>query len=249
MLAASRAAAQSDEELARARELFGEGVRLLASEQWEEAADRFRQVHSVRATGAVKYNLAIAVHGLGRLAEAAQLLTEALEDDGLERRQRRHARQLLSTIEPQLGLLTITIPEGVTDATVTLDGAAIPADRIGTPFPVDPGEHQVALVRGGRSVGSSTVTVSAGATEEVALEVTAALPPVEVDTETPFDREPEPARGGDVTGEAWFWGVIIGAVLLVAGGAVAIGFAVSPQGQPEPVQGNLMPGVLQVMLP
>ncbi len=98
LAATSGASAQSEAELDRARTLFGEGVELTQQEQWADAADRFRQVMEVRATGQVKYNLALALSHTTELAEAAVLLREAVDDHELRRRTRREATNLLESI-------------------------------------------------------------------------------------------------------------------------------------------------------
>ena len=241
----SPALAQSEEDLARARTLFAEGVELTHEEQWEEAVERFRQVLEVRSTPQVKYNLALALEGAGELSEAAALLREIQDSRELDRRTRRDVQRLLQAIGPRLGQLTVRITGDEAGVRVLLDGDEIPLDRVGQPLATDPGEHRVVMERRGRAVASQTVTVTSGETTEVTLVETAVVASA-VDEELLTREGPPAASGGNVLEEWWLW-TIIGAVVVATG--VTIGIVAATSGPPSPVQGNLSPGVLEVMLP
>lgn len=241
----SPALAQSEEDLARARALFAEGVELTHEEQWEEAVERFRQVLEVRSTPQVKYNLALALEGAGELSEAAALLREIQDSRELDRRTRRDVQRLLQAIGPRLGQLTVRITGDEAGVRVLLDGDEIPLDRVGQPLATDPGEHRVVMERRGRAVASQTVTVTSGESTEVTLVETAVVASA-VDEELLTREIPPAASGGNVLEEWWFW-TIIGAVVVATG--VTIGIVAATSGPPSPVQGNLSPGVLEVMLP
>ncbi len=245
LLLASAASAQTDEELEEARTLFGEGVQLTQEERWEEAAERFRRVMRVRATGQVKYNLALALSHTSALAEAATLLREVVDDAELDRRTRRDARRLLDEIQPRLAHLTVRVQGDEAGLALTLDGAPLGLDRLGTPIPVDPGRHTLAARRGAREAGTREITLAEGESGEVTLVATA----VHASDEPPglFDDEPSAhASSGNVLEEWWLW-TLVGAVVVVGVG-IGVGVAVATSG-PSPVQGNLSPGVLEVTLP
>lgn len=252
LLAAPPAAAQSEEELSRARAAFGEGVQLTAEERWPEAASRFREVLAVRATPQVRFNLAVALFHSGELPEAADLLAQVVDADELERRTRREARRMLDEIAPQLAHLTIRLLGDEGGATVILDDREIGLERIGQPMSVMPGAHQVELRRGAAIVARRDVEVAVGESAEVALTTTPreVVDPEIVDRELLVPEQP-PVSSGSVAEEWWFWTAIGGGVLVVAG--VVIGVAVASSsgngGELPPVQGNLQPGVLDVMLP
>lgn len=245
LLSTSGAIAQTDEELEEARALFGEGVEATQDERWADAADRFRRVMRVRSTGQVKYNLALALSHTGELAEAAVLLRDVVDDRELDRRTRRDARRLLDEIEPRLGHLTVRVTGDEGGLAITLDGEPLGLDRIGTPIEVDPGTHRLAARRGDRELGSRSVTVAEGESAEVSL--VAAAVQVEPDDEVPIltDEPTAPVSSGNVLEEWWFW-TIIGAVVVVG---VGVGVGVAVGSGPSPVQGNLSPGVLEVVLP
>ena len=240
------ALAQSEEDLARARALFAEGVELTHAERWEEAVERFRQVLEVRSTPQVQYNLALALEGAGELSEAAALLRTIQDSRELDRRTRRDVQRLLESIGPRLGQLTVRITGDEAGVRVLVDGDEMPLDRIGQPLASDPGEHRVVMERRGRVVASQTVTVVSGENAEVTL-VETAVSASALDDDLLTRQDPAPAGGGgNVLEEWWFW-TIIGAAVLAT--AVTVGVVAATSGPPSPVQGNLTPGVLEVMLP
>lgn len=240
---AHTARAQTDEELDAARATFAEGVELTQAERWSEAVERFRAVLAVRSTPQVQFNLGLALSHTDRLAEAARHLGDAIADPELDRRTRRHAERILRDLEPRLARLTVRLTGDEAGIEMTLDGEPLGLERIGQPIPVDPGTRRVVASRGGAVISSESVTLAEGAEEEVTLEL--AMRPIELDAELARPVEDEPAGGGDVTSEAWFWAVIGGAVLLVAG-AIVIGIVVAEDGNVSPFSGNLTPGFLEV---
>lgn len=222
LVLAPQAQAQSEEDLARARERFSECVASMDAERNADAVDCFREVMAIRATPQVKYNLALALERMGHLAEASALLDEALGDGSLDRRSRRGARRLLRTIEPRLGYVTIRV-DGDDGASVLLDGDDIGLDRLGTPIAVDPGTHQVRLR--GASAGEQ-VRVAAGETSEVTLtrEASTDLPRPTLPEGYGLPEEHGPATtSANVTEQWWFWTAIgtIGVAVIAIVAAVA----------------------------
>lgn len=248
LLVASRASAQTEAQLDAARAAFTEGVELSAEERWAEAAERFRTVLAIRATPQVKYNLAVALAHSGAEGEAADLLAEVAGAPELDRRTRRSARRLLDTLDPQLGRLIVRVLGDEGGVVVTLDGRELGLDRIGQALRVSAGSHRVILRRGEEVQASREVRVAAGETAEVSLAASPArgVDPAMLEPET---LEPEVATsgGGSVLEEWWLWAAVGGAAVLIAG--VAIGVAASDGGSGAPVQGNLSPGLIEVVLP
>lgn len=251
---ASLASAQSEHDLARARELFIDGARLLEQEQWSEAADRFRQVRAVRASSEVSYNLAIALERSGELAESATLLAAVVLDGDLEARVRNEARRLLDRILPRLARLTV-YPEGdAADHAVFLDGEELGLDRIAQPFAITAGEHRLELRRASQTIASRTITLQEGQEEEVSLVITSVSQdavPIDDDLLRTRERQRERDRqrereGGDNIFEGWpFWtSVAVGVLAVITGVAIAV-----DQAQVDPVRGDLSPDLIEVTLP
>lgn len=241
VVAASHASAQTDEELAAARTAFRRGVQLTERGRWDEAVARFREVMAVRATSAVRYNLALALaHTEGGDLEAAELLDQVLADPELDETTRAQATTLLAEVEPRLGRLTIRV-RGADDATVLLDGAPIAADRLASALRVAPRGYVVVLRRGAEDLVERSVTVEAGGAEEVTLAVRVPVPEVALEAE-----EPSAAAGGeDLASQWWLWTIVAGGVVVIGTGVV-IGVVVADDGSVQPVAGNLDPGVLMV---
>ncbi len=254
-LAVAQTAVAQDDDTARARALFAEGTEFADHGQWQEAAQRFRATLRLRQSPAVVYNLAVALEQLGQLAEASLLLDRVLADPTTARDMKRLARRLQGTIAPRVGHVTIRLESDLAGATVRLDSGEVTADRVGQSIAVDAGTHTVTLLRAGRTVERHEVAVASGATETVTLGRTEGVVPTarrtaelgnEADERPPEIEEPgDDAGGGGILTRWWFWGLV---VAVAAGATVGIVLATSG-GAPDPVQGDLMPGVLHVEVP
>lgn len=230
---------QTTGELEAARRAFQEGVRLSSQQRWDDAAERFRYAMSIRPAPAVKYNLAFCLSESGDVAEAAELLRSVLEDPSFA--QADEARQLLETVEPRIARVTVTVRGDPPHASVTLDGSPLDRARLGTAIELDPGPHVVDLRRRGEVVASGRISLSEGESRDV--ELVDPLHESETATEVPI--EETPSEDDPAAYETWWFWTLIGAVIV--GGVVAIGFLATP-GDPDPVNGNLSPGVLRVEL-
>ena len=94
----SAASAQTAEELEEARATFAEGVELSRAGRWAAAAQRFRRVHAVRATPAVKFNLGLALVRSGREQQGERYLRAALNSGELDGESSARARRELNRI-------------------------------------------------------------------------------------------------------------------------------------------------------
>ncbi len=229
---AAAAQAQTEEQLERARERFAEGVEHLDAERFAQAVACFRDVLAVRASGQVRYNLAIALQHTGKLAEASRLLAEVPDDRSVPARTRRDARRLLRSIEPRLAHVTISVQGDHDGAVMVLDEEELGLDQVDQSIAVDPGRHVVLLRRGRQILARQQVELSEGESDEVVLAHTgsaiASLPapggddpyalPVEHNRATQANNE-------NVVDQWWFWVAMgsIGVVLL----SIVIGVAVS----------------------
>ena len=279
LLGAVPAAAQDD--TARARQLFTEGLEFADQGQWQQAAERFRATIRIRQSPAVAYNLAVALEQLGQLGEAATLLQTVVEDPDADRRMKQQARTLLRSVSRRVGRLTIELQSDLAGARVRIDSREVPPEQLGRPVPVDPGTRTVTLVRGTRVVERREVTVSEGGSESITLGrgdsgVAPTTDPDRgtgdgdgdggdgdgdgaadgerdldgnpLDDEMPGDRDPvddDGGGGGSILTRWWFWTVLAAVVVVGVGGAILV----SSGGDPDPVQGNLTPGIIEVELP
>lgn len=240
---ATRAQAQSEEDLAQARTQFAEGVQLVEEERWDEALTRFRAVARVRSTPQVLYNLALArAHTDGGEPEAARILERVQRDTSIDPDTATRARELMAQVEPHTASLVLTVDGDEAGTRVTVDGEEVELGDLGRPYRVAPGSHVVELRWGTHIRDHREVRVAAGGREELALDAAgtyeddianAALDGGGTGTEPP------------VTDQWWFWAAIGAGAVIVLG--IVIGVSVSAASSPSPIEGNLSPGVLRVM--
>ncbi len=150
MLAASLAFAQSEENLAAARALAGQGAQAFGAGRYAEAIDLFERAESlVHAPTHLLYQ-ARAAEKLGQLVRARELMVrvqrEPLSPNAPEafRQAQSEAQREALLIEPRLAKLTIVLsaPKGVS-VTLQMDDKPVPSAVVGVPYPVDPGEHRL----------------------------------------------------------------------------------------------------------
>ena len=186
------------QDTAVARSLFEEGVILADSEQWEEAADRFRRSLELRGSPVVAYNLASALVRLDRLVEATELLQKVRRDETAPAAARDAARALLDRVTPRLARLTIVLEGDPAGATVWIDDREIPAQAIGVSMPVDPGRRTIRVKRGDEVVAERQLTVLSGAHAETRFDVPPAPePPEPEEPAEAVQEEPAGFRPGD----------------------------------------------------
>lgn len=235
--------AQSASEQALAREQFREGVRAAREQRWPDAVDAFQRSLELAPRAMTVMNLAGALAQVGRLVEAAEAYRMFLSEaqSGTAARVRGEAQRQLDALEARIPHVRLEITGRLDSDTVSLDEYQLSAAAIGSPLPVDPGDHTLTLARDGVEPRTVTFHVEEGTQSDVTLEAPPdlGLPPPD-DTTSPLDdAPPPPAAGRSIFDEPAFW--IVGGVLLaglVAGG-VAIG--VATQGTPPPFFGNLPP--------
>lgn len=241
----AQAQAQTDEELEQARTQFREGVQMVEEERWDEALVRFRAVAEVRQTPQVLYNLALSLyHTDGGAPEAARLLRDVIRDPETDEATEERSRELLSQLLSNLSYLRLRIRGDEAGTQVLVDGEEIALAQVGPPYEVTPGDHTVELRWGRHIRDRQDVTVAAGDTEEVELDANGRYE--EEQLESALEGDGASRGSGDVTEEWWFWTAIgVGAAVVLG---LVIGFSVAAASEdPQPVSGNLDPGILMVM--
>lgn len=162
------ASAQEDpESVARARQLFGEGVDQHEHRRYQEAVDTFRAVLAIRAAPAVRYNLALNLFELGQYPEADAQVQAMLADSQTPPPLRASAIELRTHMEERGGQLQVSVADGPAGAEVQVDGYTL--EDSSRPVRVIRGTHQVTLVHEDQEVGSEVVSVDVGETETVTV--------------------------------------------------------------------------------
>lgn len=210
-------------EIAAARELFEEGLKLEEKGQWAEALERFRKVAAVKATPAVRFHMALCLENTAKLVDALVEFQRAQSDaasDASAANVAANAGKHVADLKERIPRLVVRLPAGVESPTVTIDGTAITPSLVGTAIPLDPGAHKVVVQAAKRTTFSKDVDlVERG--KPVVLEVVLPAAPeggaVE-DNPPPKDDKPAPSTGG-VGPLPWVFGGI-GLAALAGGGAM-----------------------------
>ena len=221
--------AVSDEQIARARELFAEGLGFVEAEQWEQAADRFSRVQAIRSSPVVSYNLGSALFHLGHYVEAGEALRLALSDAGADKDVAAASRQLQAEIDAKLGHVTVELRGSHLDGLeVTVNGRSLSRDSWGIPMPVNPGTQRIEVNRGGMTV--TTRELNVGGDDQLRVEVTIDIAPTPAQTAASAGPATASTTTEEPSDDDTLWWVVGGvgvAVLVSVGVAVAVEVAVS----------------------
>lgn len=203
-------------ELEAARSLFEEARRDEAARRWGEALLKFRRILATKDTASLRFHLAYCEENMGLVASAARDYGRAAE---LAQATKGPDRKLIvddsarSVVElgPRVPTLTLEVPAGVEGVSVQVDGDTMPANEVGTAWPLDPGHHSVEVNASGKRAFRKEIRLA----EREKLTLSAIFEPAVVFTPAPPaapGRAPAPARGATSNG-----GVPIGT--WIAGGA------------------------------
>jgi len=225
LLTVGTAIAQSDEQ--RAEALFREGRDAMQRGEIATACKKFSESLQITKRPSTLLNLAQCEEQQTKLLSALAHWKEAL--DLLPPNDERVAvtKDRMATLEKKVPRLTIKLEPGSPKGTrVTLDGRDVPDEGIGTPLPVDPGQHALSVIAPNRVDQRSTVTVIEGEKKEVTLTAGAAMDDAPPATTGPKPAPTAPATGNDGSGRRTAGFVIGGVGLLALVGAGVTGIMV-----------------------
>jgi hypothetical protein len=207
---------------AAARKLAEDGVAALQAGDSAKAVDKLdKAFRTLRAPSIALWSgRALIKHG--QLIEAAERLLEATRlpvsgDAAVQEQAKADAEKELEQLRPRIPNLVIRV-EGAADASVSLDGKAVPASLLGEDRPVNPGSHQLVAQRGAERQAQS-VSLVEGERKEVRLRFDAAAtaPPAPAPETAPaVSRTQRPQSGGSRT--LAFVALGVGGAGLVLGG-------------------------------
>lgn len=164
------AAAQSQDDLDRARNLFREGLSLEAAGNWAQALAKFHEVGKVKLTPQVRFHTARCNEQLGHLntalGEYKLAEYEGSQQNIPELASITQARQALEARVPKL---VIRRGPGAELAQVELDGVDLGENQIGQPVGVDPGPHRIVAKLPGDREFQYAAFVKEAETKEVEL--------------------------------------------------------------------------------
>ncbi len=178
-----------------ARTLMKQGDTKAASKDFAGALKDYQAAHAIMQVPSTGLSLAKTQIELGLLVEArdtllgiARLPKPVVEAPPLAKA-REEAGPLAQKLAERIPSLSISIdgpPAG--SAQVTVDGAAVLPDTLGTPRKVNPGQHTVVAAAQGFQNATRTVTVKEGETAQVAIRLipgAGGAPIAEMPKETP----------------------------------------------------------------
>jgi len=210
--AASRAADPSPAERALATSLFRAGRELMQEGKTREACEKLAESQRLDPAAGTLLNLAICHETLGLLATAwAELndsLAWALRDGRADREE--IVRSHLAALEPRLPRVTVELLDRAPSPglIVTMDDVVLRPAALGTPIPVDPGDHHLTAKAAGRAPVELSFVAEEGTTHTVvvpalpvATRAQEATPPHAAATKARAPRDLPPATRGDHDGQ------------------------------------------------
>jgi hypothetical protein len=216
-LAPAAARAQTRDPAA-AEALFREGRALSDAGDIAGACAKFRESDRLDPAIGTTFNIADCEERLGHVARAWTLFDEVAQRLPATDKRRGVAQQRAAALEPRLPKLSVRLAaDAPADARVVRDGVELGSASLGTPLPVDPGEHVVVVSAPGRAERSFKIIVSEREIRALDVDVGELAPStspghIDIKTETP----PTPAKSsptlGYVLGGIGVAGFVTGAV-------------------------------------
>lgn len=228
----TEASAQTKEELAKARELFFEGLALASGNNCAGAIAKYKEVARVKMTPQVAFSIAECEERLGKLVSALgnyRLAQTQLEDPKVKAKAKDVASQVdarIAALEERIPKLTVQRGKGAETALLILDGAELGSSQVGQEVQLDPGPHEIVAKIGEKEGARQAVTLAERESKTVEITVDlAALNKVD----KPVEAKPvqvtlppeEPEKGGSVVPGAVLTGV--GVAALAAGAVLFFG--------------------------
>lgn len=195
MALALPAYAQGGGNKAAAEALFVEGRNLMAAGRFDEACPKFEASQEMDPGLGTMLNLAECYEKTGKTASAWAQYREAIpvaRNAGSKEREDL-ATERAKALQDRLSTLTIRAKSEGAALDVRRDGVPVHGAQLGTPIPVDPGEHTIEATSEGKQPWSTKVAVGADAAK-----VEVEIPPLQ-DTASGAETT---TTSGDVTADS-----------------------------------------------
>jgi hypothetical protein len=239
MAAAAAHAQPSGADVAAAQGLFDEGKRLMQAGKYEEGCPKLVESQRLDPAGGTLLAIALCHEAQGKTATAWAEFGVALGEARKDRRADREAAaaEHIKTLEPKLTRVRISVFGKQEGLEVRRDGARVGDAQLGTPLPIDPGDHTFEARAPAKKTWTKVIAIKGeGATIDVTIPpledeaaVTATPGAVLAGSQTPAPLPtPPPPEGepGNNRGTHLTFAAIAGGVGLVATG-VGIAFGAS----------------------
>ncbi len=167
----------SAENVAAARSLGIQGVKLAEEGKCKEAIEKLERAESLYHAPTILGRLGECQVQVGLIVKGTENLNKVVREqlpanapkafvDAQER-----ARKALEAAQPRIAYLTVNVEPAGTQADVTVGGAAIPRALVGAERPTDPGTHEVNATAQGFLPAKANVTLGEGKHETVTLKL------------------------------------------------------------------------------
>jgi hypothetical protein len=161
-----------------AEALFDSGLEKAKSGNCQDAILDFDASHKAEPSRGALYNLALCEHDTGKHVAAWTHFQELLPQ--LEQADARlpDTRQRIAALEQRIARVRIILAAGSpAGATVTLDGAEVRAERLGTEIALAPGPHVLLVTAAGRDERRHDFTAGPGQQQTLTLEAGVPIAP------------------------------------------------------------------------
>jgi len=210
---------------------FTEGRRLFKAGDYAKALPLFAQAFERSKSPNARLYLARTLRELGRLPEAYEEMRAALNDSRFKAETqpryvetRDAAAAEIALLEPKVGKLVVALSGDPAQVRVTIDGAPLAPEKIGTVLVLSPGTKTIEATSAGGTALRRTVELAGGATQTVTLSLEGGAKPAttgsakptsktEVETEAEAEGSAEPVRiAGYVVGGVGLASLVVFAV-------------------------------------
>ena len=174
LLATSTARAQSGSDVTTAQALFEEGKRLMQDKHFAEACPKLVESQQLDPGGGTLLAIALCHEGEGRLATAWGDFNLAASEARKDHRTNRETAALghVRALEPRLTRARIVVAMGVPGLQISRDEKPVGSAELGTPLPIDAGDHTFEARAPGKETWHKTITIAGeGKTVDVTVPI------------------------------------------------------------------------------
>ncbi len=199
-------AQDSAENVAAARSLGIQGVKLAEEGKCKEAIEKLERAESLYHAPTILGRLGECQVQVGQIVKGTENLNKVVREQLAANAPKAfvdaqaRARKALDAAQPRIAYLTVNVEPAGTQADVTVGGAPIPRALVGAERPTDPGTHEVSATAQGFLPAKANVTLGEGKHESVTLKLSpdpnaTAAPATTPGAETP-GAQPAPGQPG-----------------------------------------------------
>lgn len=167
----------SSADIAAARELAIEGMKLADAGHCAQAIDKLYRAEKLRHSPIVLGRLGECQIAEGKIVDGTEDLQRVLHEPLSANpsanllRARERAQAALDSAKPKVAMLTISVRGPTENITVTVDGQSVPSVLLERDRPTDPGDHVVEAAAPGYIKASRRLSIGAGEKQEVMLKL------------------------------------------------------------------------------